>query len=213
YLVDQTGLYIVHPQHEMVLTSTMHQGADAEVFRAFLAADRPSAIYAAAGHYTLLSRIPSTAWLVVVHLPYAEVQHPVQTLSLLFGGGVLLTLGVLGGVVVLLSRIITRPILRLATGANAILDGDYEYRLTIPSRDEVGLETASFNHMSSGLKDRDFIKATFGRYLSPDVVHALLASPDGLRLGGALPDLTLLGADLRGLSSIVARPRPPPVGA
>src|SRR5262245_41899537 len=163
YLVDQTGLYLVHPQHEVVLTGTIHQSVDAEAFRAFLASDRPSAIYAAAAHYTLISRIPSTGWFVVVHLPYAEVQHPLQTLSLLFGGGVLLTLGVLGGVVILISRIITRPILRLATGANAILDGDYEYRLAIPSRDEVGLVTASFNHMAAGLKDRDFIKATFGQ--------------------------------------------------
>ena len=107
--------------------------------------------------------------------------------------------------VVLISRIITRPILRLATGANAILDGDYTSRLAIPSRDEVGLVTASFNHMAAGLKDRDFIKATFGRYLSTDVVHALLESPDGLRLGGELRDLTMLVSDLRGFSSMAAR--------
>ena len=205
YLVDRAGLYITHPQHEVVLTGTIHQSADAEAFRAFLATDRPSAIYAAAAHYTLISRIPSTAWFLLFHLPYAEVQHPLQTLSLLFGGGVLLTLGVLGGVVVLISRIITRPILRLATGANAILDGDYNYRLAIPSRDEVGLVTSSFNHMAAGLKDRDFIKATFGRYLSTDVVQALLESPDGLRLGGELRDLTMLVSDLRGFSSMVAR--------
>jgi adenylate cyclase len=84
------------------------------------------------------------------------------------------------------SCIITRPILRLATGANAILDGDYNHRLAISSRDEVDLVTASFNHMAAGLKDRDFIKATFGRYLSTAVVYALLTSPDGLRLGGEL---------------------------
>jgi class 3 adenylate cyclase len=65
--------------------------------------------------------------------------------------------------------------------------------------------------MAAGLKDRDFIKATFGRYLSPDVVQALLASPDGLRLGGALRDLTMLVSDLRGFSSMVARLEPPTV--
>jgi len=205
YLVDRAGLYITHPQPEVMLTGTIHQSADAEVFRALLAADRPSAIYAAATHYTLVSRIPSTGWFVIFHLPYAEVQHPLQTLSLLFGVGVLLTLGVLGGVVVLISRIITRPILRLATGANAILEGDYTSRLAVPSRDEIGLVTSSFNHMAAGLKDRDFIKATFGRYLSTDVVHALLASPDGLRLGGELRDLTMLVSGLRGFSSMVAR--------
>jgi sigma-B regulation protein RsbU (phosphoserine phosphatase) len=205
YLVDRDGLYITHPQHEMMLTGTIDQSADAEVFRAFLATDHPSAIYTAVAHYTLVSRIPSAGWFLLFHLPYAEVQHPLQTLSFIFGMGVLLTLGVLGSVVVLISRIITRPILRLATGANAILDGDYNYRLAISSRDEVGLVTASFNHMAAGLKDRDFIKATFGRYLSTDVVHALLASPDGLRLGGELRDLTMLVSDLRGFPSMVTR--------
>jgi sigma-B regulation protein RsbU (phosphoserine phosphatase) len=205
YLVDRAGLYITHPQHEVVMTGTIHQSADAEVFQAFLAADRPSAIYAAAAHYTLISRISSTGWFLIFPLPYSEIQKPLQTLSLLFGVGVLLTLGVLGGMVVLISRIITRPILRLATGANAILDGDFTSRLPIPSRDEIGLVTWSFNHMAAGLKDRDFIKATFGRYLSPDVVHALLTSPDGLRLGGELRDLTMLVSDLRGFSSMVAR--------
>jgi sigma-B regulation protein RsbU (phosphoserine phosphatase) len=211
YLVAPTGLYITHPQPAMVLTGTINQSEDAAVFRAFLAADHSSALYAAPAHYTLISRIPSTGWLVVVHLPYDEVQRPLQRLSLLFGAGVLLTLGVLGGVVVVISRVITHPILRLATGANAILDGDYDYRLAIPSRDEVGLVTASFNHMAAGLKDRDFIKATFGRYLSPDVVHALLASPDGLRLGGELRELTMLVSDLRGFSTMVARLDPPTV--
>ena len=87
YLVDRAGLYITHPQHEVVLTGTIHQSADAEVFRAFLVADRPSAIYAAAAHYTLISRIPSTGWFLIFHLPYSEVQQPLQTLSLLFRGG------------------------------------------------------------------------------------------------------------------------------
>ena len=71
YLVDRAGLYITHPQHEVRLTGTIQQSADAEVFRAFLAADRPAAIYAAAAHYTLISRIPSTGWFLIFHLPYA----------------------------------------------------------------------------------------------------------------------------------------------
>src|SRR4029434_9196973 len=36
YLVDRAGLYITHPQPQVMLTGTIHQSADAEVFRAFL---------------------------------------------------------------------------------------------------------------------------------------------------------------------------------
>jgi adenylate cyclase len=62
-----------------------------------------------------------------------------------------------------------------------------------------------------GLRQRDFIRDTFGRYLSPDVVEELLGSPQGLRMGGELRQITLLVPDLRGFTSLAARLSPPAV--
>ncbi len=205
YLVDRTGLYITHPQRDLVLTGNIAASSDAEFFRTFVASEEGSAIYTAPSHYTIISRIPSAEWFLVFHLPYAEVQQPLRTLTLIFLTGIVLTLIVLGGVILMISHFITRPILRLADGASAIVEGDYTIKLPIPGRDELGLVTSSFNHMAEGLKDRDFIKSTFGRYLSNDVVKALLESPDGLRLGGEVRELTMLVSDLRGFSSMVAQ--------
>jgi len=48
----------------------------------------------------------------------------------------------------------------------------------------------------------EFIKRTFGRYMSDEVVEKLLDSPDGLKLGGESLTVTIVMSDLRGFSAI-----------
>jgi len=52
------------------------------------------------------------------------------------------------------------------------------------------------------LRQRDDIRTTFGRYLSSDVVEELLASPEGLHLGGETRRVTFLVADMRGFTAL-----------
>lgn len=47
-----------------------------------------------------------------------------------------------------------------------------------------------------------FIREVFGRYITDEVVNTLLASPDGLQLGGARREITILMSDLRGFSTL-----------
>jgi adenylate cyclase len=47
-----------------------------------------------------------------------------------------------------------------------------------------------------------FIRATFGRYLSDEVVDTILETPEGLKLGGEQREVTVMMADLRGFTSI-----------
>lgn len=51
-------------------------------------------------------------------------------------------------------------------------------------------------------RHNQFIRKTFGRYLSKDVVENLLASPEGLALGGEKRTITILMSDLRGFSAL-----------
>jgi class 3 adenylate cyclase len=62
----------------------------------------------------------------------------------------------------------------------------------------VGRLTSAFNDMVEGLRQRDFIRNTFGRYVSPEVAKTLLESPEGLRFGGEKREITVLMSDLRG---------------
>ena len=52
------------------------------------------------------------------------------------------------------------------------------------------------------LRQRDFIRSTFGRYLSNEVVEELLESPRGLEMSGEMREVTLLVSDLRGFTSL-----------
>jgi class 3 adenylate cyclase len=47
-----------------------------------------------------------------------------------------------------------------------------------------------------------FIRKTFGRYLSDEIVAAILETPQGLNLGGEKRTVTILMADLRGFSAM-----------
>ncbi|HEV8616571.1 MAG TPA: adenylate/guanylate cyclase domain-containing protein [Methylomirabilota bacterium] len=99
----------------------------------------------------------------------------------------------------LFARRLTRPISRLTGAVAHVAAGDLSQPpVPVRSSDELGRLTRSFNDMVEGLRQRDFIRNAFGRYVSPEVARTLLESPDGLRLGGHKREITVLMSDLRG---------------
>jgi adenylate cyclase len=57
--------------------------------------------------------------------------------------------------------------------------------------------------LNSALEVRNrFIRQTFGRYLSDDIVESILERPDGLKIGGEKRQATILMSDLRGFTSL-----------
>ena len=108
-----------------------------------------------------------------------------------------------------LSARMLRPLKTLTTAAGEVAQGNLDVPLPrVRSRDEVGRLSMSFAGMLDGLRQRDFIRDTFGRYISKDVVDTLLGSPDGLKLGGDRREITLLVSDLRGFTSLAGRLAP-----
>jgi PAS domain S-box-containing protein len=53
-----------------------------------------------------------------------------------------------------------------------------------------------------------FIRETFGRYLTDEVVETVLESPSGLQMGGDKRKITMMMADLRGFTSLSERLAP-----
>jgi class 3 adenylate cyclase len=105
----------------------------------------------------------------------------------------------------LVSSRMLRPLTVLTRAAADVSEGKLD--VTVPaarSRDEVGRLTLAFRGMVEGLRQRDFIRDTFGRYVEKDVVDELLGSPDGLRLGGEARIVTILVTDLRGFTGLAA---------
>jgi len=50
-------------------------------------------------------------------------------------------------------------------------------------------------------EERAFIRETFGAYLSDEIASEILASPEGVKLGGEKREMTVLVSDLRGFTS------------
>jgi class 3 adenylate cyclase len=102
-----------------------------------------------------------------------------------------------------------RPLQLLTATAGRVAQGDLDVAVPAPRRrDEVGRLARAFQDMVEGLRQRDFIRNTFGRYVSAEVAEAILGSPGGQRLGGDRREITLLVADLRGFSVLAERLRP-----
>lgn len=136
---------------------------------------------------------------------YLAWQARLRTLVLgasLLGGAVALGLGLV------LARRVTRPVSALTRGVLRVAGGDLSEALPVRSRDEVGQLTRAFNEMLEGLRQRDFIRDTFGRYVSPEIARTVLESPGGLRLGGEKREVTILMSDLRGYTRLAGEADP-----
>jgi class 3 adenylate cyclase/CHASE3 domain sensor protein len=102
------------------------------------------------------------------------------------------------------------PVKQMETRLQQIASGDFSQWVEVSNRDELGALGTNLNRMNDELKQLNeqrerhirFIRQTFGRYMSNDVVANLLDSPAGLELGGEKRTVTILMSDLRGFTAV-----------
>ncbi len=101
---------------------------------------------------------------------------------------------------VLITRNFTKPIRSLIRAINQVREGDYSTQAAVISRDEIGIVTHEFNTMVQGLKERELIRDTFGRYVTPDVASLVLKQD--LHLEGEMRNCTILVTDIADYTTI-----------
>jgi adenylate cyclase len=70
-------------------------------------------------------------------------------------------------------------------------------------RDVEQEQKRQLQELNAALEVRNrFIRQTFGRYISDDIVESILERPDGLKIGGEKRQATILMSDLRGFTSL-----------
>jgi class 3 adenylate cyclase len=144
-------------------------------------------------------------WVVQVVVPatdYTEHADAEARVALALGA-LALVLAVAGGVT--LARWIARPLHELARYARRIRHGDLDVRVVPRSRDEIGVLARAMGDMVQALRDRDFIRETFGRYVSPELAERCLRDREALQLGGEVREVAMLMSDLRGFSELSER--------
>jgi len=107
-----------------------------------------------------------------------------------------------------ISQSLTRPLGRLGVGMGTVSGGDLGVRLPVTSNEEIGQLTARFNRMVEGLRERQRIRETFGKYVSESVASALLRETGDGRLRGETREATLLFTDIEGFTTLSERLAP-----
>ena len=74
--------------------------------------------------------------------------------------------------------------------------GDLAFDLSITSRDEVGQLAEGFREMVAGLRAKQQITETFGKYVDPRVVERLIEDPESSKPGGDRRTMTVFFSDI-----------------
>lgn len=151
--------------------------------------------------------IEEAPWTIVLFASGKRVLAPILTFRLYYGIAALLSILVLIGFIRFMVGRSVKSIAELSRAAEGVAVGDYR-TLDEAGSDEIGQLVRSFNTMVEGLKERDLIVDTFGRYMDPDIARQLMQRPESLRMGGEKREVAILMSDLRHFTPICETRRP-----
>lgn len=208
-LVDSDAVVLLHPDKNMIGSDIGNSGVELDmqlsqdIKHTKLQYQQYLGKYLGEQRYLGFYRVQNAPICFVLNVPAKTVLKPLHKLTLQMTA---LCISMIMGLLFLLiavTRRISRPILDLTNSATQVTEtGSYQEAIEIKSRDEIGRLTGAFNEMMEGLRQRDFIRDTFGRYVTKEVVEELLDTSDGLKLGGEIREVTIMFSDLRGFTPL-----------
>jgi len=114
----------------------------------------------------------------------------------------ILFMGVAIGLSWLVVQNMKRPVIEIIRVMGHVKQGDFSKQAKVYTNDEIGFAGEMLNSMTNGLREREFIKDTFGKYVDSRVRDEILRG--GIPLDGELKEATILFADLRNFTPLVA---------
>ena len=132
--------------------------------------------------------------IIAVSIDKVKIEDILVNVTILMG--VLFAFGIL--LTYIISRSYQKPLIEMKNITSEIKKGNYKTRIQVVSNDEVGNLGESINEMAIGLKEKEFIKDTFGKVVDPRVRDHLLKG--NIEMGGSLCESTILFTDIRGFT-------------
>ena len=223
FLISQNGVFVTHPERQLIMRESIFSIAEArgdpkmrEVGRDMIRGGEGFVLMPASltGRKSWLyyAPLPSTGWSLGVIFPdnelFADAGRLLQRTVAIVGLG----LAFLALLIIVISRRITRPLRVLARKTADIAHGDFTATVPESGAREIANLARSFNRMGRELTDymakRDFIRDTFGRYVTQEVVKRLLEDKEALEMGGETREVSIVMSDLRGFTAITADMHP-----
>jgi class 3 adenylate cyclase len=121
--------------------------------------------------------------------PYRRIQ-----IGLVLLGLIAAAVGVTGSAV--LARSITAPIAKLAEGTREVAAGNFDFKMDVARRDEIGDLAESFNQMTQGLRER----ADMQKFVSQSTVEMIQARTQQTSAGERRV-MTMFFSDIRGFTT------------
>jgi class 3 adenylate cyclase len=106
------------------------------------------------------------------------------------------------------TRTLGRPLQRLDSGMRAAAAGDLGVRLPVTSNEEIGALTGRFNRMLEGLRERERLRETFGKFVDESVAAQLMGGLADGRIEGRTSEATLMFTDIQGFTALSERLAP-----
>jgi adenylate cyclase len=202
-LVNDNGTFLAHTNPEMAtrhclgdtqnpLELTMLQEMKAKSYGTVAGSNQVIGFY----------RLQGAPWAIMLHAQEKQIMAPILHFRFYYILGGLLCLAVSLILIRLGVGSMVAAIRQISRKAALVARGDYGEPLEIKSQDEIGQLTGSFNDMVAGLKERDLISNTFGRYVDQEIAAKLLARPEAARLGGEKRPVVIMFSDIRDFTPI-----------
>src|SRR6266545_2808463 len=110
------------------------------------------------------------------------------------------------GLALFAANSVAAPLKRVEEAMAAVGRGELETGCPVIANDEIGAVAEGFNRMLGGLRERERIRETFGRYVTREIRDEILAGRASFE--GQLEEVTILFADLRDFTPWVERTEP-----
>jgi len=101
-----------------------------------------------------------------------------------------------------IGRSLLRPLGTLSRAMTEVAAGKLDIQVPVTSNDEVGELTGQFNRMVAGLREREQIRETFGRYVDESVAATILRRQGEGAVRGETGEATILFTDIAGFTTI-----------
>jgi class 3 adenylate cyclase len=197
-LVNEQGQYLAHTNPAMATRHCLGETQN-PLELAMLKAMKGKPYGTVVGRNQVIGyyRLHAAPWAIMLHAEESQIMAPILGFRSAYIMAGLFCLAISLVLMQLGVGSMVATILQISRKAALVARGEYGEPLEVQSRDEIGQLSRSFNEMVAGLKERDFISNTFGRYVDKEIAQKLMARPEASRLGGEKRQVVILFSDIR----------------
>jgi adenylate cyclase len=206
-LIDSSGIFLAHTEWMMNKRGKLGE-TDDPLEQAILETMREKTFGTlrgpghppdkVAGFY----KMEQAPWAIVLFAPGGKILAPLVRFRNYYALGGIVCIVLIISLIRTVAGRMARSIKGISQAAGNVAQGKYGDPLPQTSQDEIGQLIGGFNAMVQGLRERDFISNTFGRYVDPEIAKELMRQPEATRLGGEKREVAILISDIRGFTPL-----------